>query len=123
MPNQLPSPKELLKSQSAVPKGIEDVLPKGLPSMAKVLANIADALPDIPALPAMAAAPTFPGGVKVPTGVEVKNFLKSVEDILPGGAPKASAAISNLQNTTGYREAPAGEKATTKRGGGYRPIP
>lgn len=81
--------KEVLQGPLALPRSLEASLPKGVPQISAIMANIAASLPDAPKLPMTlpTAAP------KMPQMPMVTEFIKSIEVGLPAGLPKLGQSI------------------------------
>lgn len=87
-------------------------LPRGAPSISKVLTSIVDALPPGPQLPNLGGLARARGfSFKLPRTAGV---FRSVEELLPPMAPKVSSVVERIESVTlggGGGGAPAMETA------------
>ena len=122
----MPTLKDILVKQAAVPGALEGRLPAGAPRFSEMLATVAGGLPVNPSLPELPMAPGGAGGVlpKVP------DLIKGVEGMLPPlptspevgiPTPTPVAARAGITTPSGYRPI-SGAKALPQMGGGYRSI-
>ena len=109
----MPTLKDILVKQAAIPGNLEKSLPAVAPKLSQILTNVATGLPvnpDLPELPIApgGAAPQFPGGVA--------DIIKGVEDMLPAMVPKIGGTAPAALSRGGYR--PASTALPTLPGGG-----
>lgn len=113
----MPTLKDILVKQAAIPGNIEKSLPAGVPKISQIMSDVARALPVNPMLPELpiapeGTAPQLPGGVT--------DIIKGIEDALPAGFPKVGDGAQALSQG-GYRNITQKGKAHIM-GGGYRSI-
>lgn len=133
----MPSPKDFLRAQASVLSQLPDPVS---PQVANSLIQVANALPEVPAvalpggqalglglpqfpgLPRVAGLPSLPGlqaGGAITGPIE---FIQSVETSLPAGLPKFGPSLAGGMRSI---ETPPGPQATPSGGilgGGYRSI-
>lgn len=105
------SPKALLVAATALPAAIEAMLPAGAPKLSVTLADIADSLPDLPAVTGFTEAPTPPGGTELKPTVTVVE-VKPAEEAAPVGI--LGGGYRPLQG--------APHTEVIDAGSGYRPL-
>lgn len=87
--------RELIKRPLATLGTFEiQALPRGAPSIAKVLNSIADALPPGPQLPNLGGGRSL-SQFRLPRTAGV---FRSVEELLPSKAPKVSSVVERLES-------------------------